>query len=462
MAPFSFTHDTPMITRTQVKRQKLLPRMNIPAIINAVGESISKFVADLATVSGTAAALEDLSVNIRSDALSRWITRLSRLESMTLWDGAILDGYFGKIIKTHCHNFNSLNIYTCVGDQVDLNLAGFLTAMSNNTLKSLRIFSRNDVGENTFQALNHHHESLVDLVLGNIKPSALKALSSLQGLTALRSLDLNDIGNLINLETTENERFLDILNWVTSCRQLKTIRLQDFMDGPAIMKALCLKDEIHLKALTLSGLGYNLVNNQEFHLSLAHQTSLESLELRADAEECVRDDIDTLVSSLCLLRELRYLNILDTSEYFQSLQIQQLALSLPKVSRSPLNNVYWLCLSICIFVVNIHRLQLEDLSVSGYGMGDEVWPAISQLHHLKSLSFHSMTSFSFEGILNYISNLQPGNSGLLLSIMNAAIESLLNASEQAFIRDAIAEKVDGRFEFVLYRELESEFDSDSD
>jgi hypothetical protein len=73
-----------------------------------------------------------------------------------------------------------------------------------------------------------------------------------------------------------------------------------------------------------------------------------------------------------------------------------------------------------------------------------------------------MTSFTFEGIINYISNLQPGNSGLLLSIMSATIESQLNASEQAFVRDAIAEKVDGRFEFVLYREVESEFDSESD
>jgi hypothetical protein len=73
-----------------------------------------------------------------------------------------------------------------------------------------------------------------------------------------------------------------------------------------------------------------------------------------------------------------------------------------------------------------------------------------------------MTSFTFEGIINYISNLQPGNYGLLLSIMSATIESQLNASEQAFIRDTIAEKVDGRFEFVLYREVESEFDSESD
>lgn len=365
MSPFA--HETSMITRTQAKRQKQHSKMNVPAVINAVGESISKFVADLASVSGTAAALEDLSMNIRSDALPRWITRLSRLESMTLWDGAILDANLGEIIKTHCHNFNSLNIYTCIGNQVDLNLAGFFTAMSNNTLRSLRIFSQNDIGEKTFQALNQHRESLTDLVLGNIKSSAVKALSSLQGLIALRSLDLNDGDSLINLEATQNERFLDILNWVTSCQQLKTIRLQDFMDGPAIMKALCLKDDVHLKAITLSGLGYKLVHNQEFHLSLANQTSLESLELRADAEECTRDDLDTLVSSLSSLRELRYLNILDTSDYFQSLQIQQLALSLPKVSESNLTSSICeqrLLVLIFLFVYQFGSLLLISIAYS--------------------------------------------------------------------------------------------------
>jgi len=109
------------------------------------------------------------------------------------------------------------------------------------------------------------------------------------------------------------------------------------------------------------------VNNQEFHLSLAHQTSLESLELRADAEECTRDDLDTLVSSLCSLRELRYLNILDTSDYFQSLQIQQLALSLPKVSASNLTSSICkqrLLVLILLFVCQFGSLLLISIAYS--------------------------------------------------------------------------------------------------
>lgn len=95
-------------------------------------------------------------------------------------------------------------------------------------------------------------------------------------------------------------------------------------------------------------------------------------------------------------------------------------------------------------------------------MTDEVWPSLSQLRFLVSMSFHAVSSFTFEGIYHYISTLSDGNSGLNLSIMCATTESLLSPGEQAAIREAITEKVGGRFEFVLYREAESDFSLDSD
>lgn len=95
-------------------------------------------------------------------------------------------------------------------------------------------------------------------------------------------------------------------------------------------------------------------------------------------------------------------------------------------------------------------------------MGDELWVSMSQLHHLRSLSFHSMTTFTFDGIMGYLYNLREGNYGLQLNIMCADVESQLSAGEQAIIKTTIAEKVNGRFEFVLYREVESDSDSDSD
>ncbi|OBT78399.1 hypothetical protein VF21_02195 [Pseudogymnoascus sp. 05NY08] len=434
--PFGETQINTRILRSKGKQRTPI---NIRLFINSVGDSISRSVGDAANVPGTTAALNaiDLSGNIDPVEFPTWIGRLSRLESMALWDGTVLNRHAGEIIQKHCRNFQSLSIYTCHGEKVDLNLAGFLDALPKNTLKSLRVFSYNDIAGETFQALNQHRESLVDLALGNLKAPAIRSLSVLKGLKALLNLDLDDAEGRINLESTANDSFLELIGWVTGCVQLKTIRLNRFVDGPAIMRALCLNDKIRLNSITLRG--YTFAYNQELHRSLASQTELESLELRAETEEDdddnIREDIDTLVSSLSSLKKLRYLNILDTSNSFQSLQVELLAVSLPK---------------------------LEDLSVSGHTMGDEVWGAISQLHQLRSLSFHSMTTFTFDGIMKYLSNLRQSNYGIHLYIMNATAESRLSPHEQTIIKQTIEKMVNGRFSFVQYREVESDFDSESD
>jgi hypothetical protein len=81
---------------------------------------------------------------------------------------------------------------------------------------------------------------------------------------------------------------------------------------------------------------------------------------------------------------------------------------------------------------------------------------------LRSLSFHAITTFTCSAIFNYISTLRPTNAGLQLSIMCATVESELSPLQQREIRDALAEKADGKFDFVMFREADSEFDGDSD
>jgi hypothetical protein len=103
------------------------------------------------------------------------------------------------------------------------------------------------------------------------------------------------------------------------------------------------------------------------------------------------------------------------------------------------------------------------LDVGGYELTDEIWPAVSNLRNLRILTFQAMTSFKFTGLLGYIGTLSEGNSGLLLSVMNSTSECDLTETERTVIRDALANKVDGKFEFVLYREPDSDYDStDSD
>lgn len=326
-------------SRTLRSKGKERTQFNIPLIINSVGESISRFVGDSANMPGTTAALDaiDLSGNINPVEFPTWIGRLPRLESMALWDGTVLNGHVGEVIRMHCQNFKSLSIYTCHGDKVDFNLASFLNALPINTLRSLRVFSYNDIAGETFKALNQHRESLADLALGNLKDPAIRSLSVLKGLTALQNLDLDDAQGRINLESTANGSFLDVIEWVTGCTQLKTICLNRFVDGPAIVKAVCSNNEIRLNSLTLRG--YTFANNIPLHSSLSNQPELESLELRAETEEDEDDstyeDIETLVNSTCFLQELRYLNLLDTSNNFNSIHIELLASSLRKVSALP-------------------------------------------------------------------------------------------------------------------------------
>jgi hypothetical protein len=112
--------------------------------------------------------------------------------------------------------------------------------------------------------------------------------------------------------------------------------------------------------------------------------------------------------------------------------------------------------------LTVTKIQLEDLSISGYCLTDSIWADLLALQYLRSLSVHALTRFTFQGILTYISCLSRTNEGLLLSVMSQMQEFDLSQSEQAIIRKSIAEKVNGKFEFVLYREAEDDSDDSND
>jgi hypothetical protein len=316
------------------------PKLNINsvAVVDMVGELISKYAGDSAERNGGTAALEELSGEIQKDSLPKWIRRLPRLRSLTLWKGFVLNRTVADAIRDHCPDFESLTLYYGLGAEVDTNLSYFFMGLRSNTLRSLSIVSYHDAGPQTFLALNNHHASLKHLSLGNLQGPALSSLCLLRGCTAIETLDLQDLVGRTDLETTENDVFLEFISWLTSCKRLKNISLSNFFNGPRILTSVCLEDAIKLDSLHLAK--YTLAGNQDFHRALAHQTSLTSLHLKGDAEEFFRDDIDTLVTCLGKLKNLKYLNILDISDYFRTSEIQLLALNLPKVEFSCISISY--------------------------------------------------------------------------------------------------------------------------
>ncbi|KAJ5046715.1 uncharacterized protein L3040_003947 [Drepanopeziza brunnea f. sp. 'multigermtubi'] len=408
-------------------------RLDIPMILELVGESITSYVSHSASMNHATVALEDISGIIGTMALAAWTARLSKLKSMTLWDGAVLDQSVAEAISANCFDFDDLTFFTCLKGDVDHNIASFFSGLRSNTLKSFTALIAHALGPETLLSLNNHSQSLKRLKLDGLRSATVKNLSLLQGCVALEAIELTDADGTVDLEVPENDIFLEVIAWLSNCNGLQELLLSRFVSGPKILTQVCLKNNIRLKKLKV--VDYPLAGNQDFHRALSHQTSLESLELRADPETAFRDDIDVLVSSVSALKSLKYLDLLSTSDYFSTTEILTLAEHLP---------------------------LLEEIFFSGYDVTDALWPGVSRLPNLRSLNIHAVTSFSFNAILDYVLTLQDTNRGLLLSIMNQKPENAMSERHERAIRQAIKNEVDGKFEFTLFREPDSESDMLSD
>ena len=398
--------ETPMKTKGRGKRSL---RLNTTATLEVIGEAISK----------QTPMLEEIDGEISSSALLQWIPRLPKLQQMTLWNGAALADGIGKLIHIHCPNFKGLRFYEWSAPEADTLFATFLRELRPQTLETLEVFSFSNIGARSFLALTCHGTSLQELKLNNVKSEAMPALSILKGCTALTSLLLTEPVASTDLEHTQNDVFLEVISWLRECTQLHSITFQQLLSGPAILTPILLENNINLVRLEVRG--YVPSRAKNFHQALAHQQSLRCVSLWGDAEDC---DIDTLVEALCQLRHLTDLHLSNLSDFFRDEHIRKLARSLP---------------------------NLEDLFTSGWGITDAVWPDLATLRYLRRLDINAWSLFTLEGILEYISNLGPGNGGLSLAIMMADPDSALSEEEQAFVKEELASRAEGRFEYTLAR-----------
>ncbi|TEY45012.1 hypothetical protein BOTCAL_0337g00080 [Botryotinia calthae] len=187
MAEFLSVDGTP---RRRSKRGPQV-RLNTTNILNLIGESITRYVSERADENHTTVALENLSGDITSVALPIWAGRLSRLKSMTIWDGKSLNENVATVISKNCPNFDEIRIFVC-SDDTDHNPASFIKGLRQNSLLSLEVLSNCRIGPFFLTALNHHSESLKSLRLQSLNSEAIKNLNILQRCTALEALDLED------------------------------------------------------------------------------------------------------------------------------------------------------------------------------------------------------------------------------------------------------------------------------
>jgi hypothetical protein len=283
------------------------------------------------------------------------------------------------------------------------------------------------IGVETAIALNSHGKSLTVLKL-YLTEDKIKALGCLQGCTSVNTLAIDYYsGQPDNLKETQNELYLEIVEWLRACVHLRDISLSNMVSAPDLVLPLLLTKEIQLHKLQINskeGMSYLVKDHRDFHQSLGQELSLQELSLRADPEGLGRDDLETLITSICSLSNLRHLTLTRISDFFTDNHIEAVARNLE---------------------------SLEHIYIGGYGITDVVWDSVARLKSLRSLTFSGPTEFTMAGLLRFVGQLGDGNQGLMLAIDNAANESALTSEEQDVVREALAAKVEGSLAYQLMR-----------
>lgn len=407
------------------------------ATINAVGEPLTNSVTQIEEIAG----------NISPTLLPQWLGRSPKLERLVLWNGNSLVQSAGESIAGTCDKFRSLTIrewrnltdeLRSASDQAltaDKLCALFLEALKPNTLHHFELISYNDIAAESFNALGRH-KTLRELTLNNLSGPAIETLSNLKECTELQTLVLEDNTKSIQLESLHNDTFVEVVQWLSSCSKLRDLTLKRFWDGPAILSQVLLSPTVKLTKLSLEEYLVHATSSRLFHTALSEQKTLEAIWLRGSGEDSVPDDLTIMVEGLSNVPHLKELVLKDVSDDFTEDHITQLALSLP---------------------------ELEELWTSGEYVSANLLTVLRNLRCLKKFDLYAISQFTSDEILDFLSQLDPVTQrGFQLSIMAAdPNQGNLSEAEQDLIRDFIRTNLDGRFDFVLWRDVESS-DSDSD
>ncbi|KAF2097222.1 hypothetical protein NA57DRAFT_57816 [Rhizodiscina lignyota] len=422
LSKYHKVQDTPSKARLRGRA----PLLDRTSIIDAIGEDVTLQTHMAEQITGP----------ILASALVRWIPRLPRLRSLQLWDGAALgDERVANLITVHCPEFDDLSIYQWDGDDTDHKLSVFIAGLPSNHLHGFETISKTGIAAESFLSLNSHADSLRDLKLA-IGADAVPHLGLLKGCTNLELLDIVDGSGTIDIEKTQNDVFLEMIVWLRDCHKLRELNFTKFLSAAALLAQVLGDQNIRLEHLKLDS--YLVKDQRDFHLALTHQTNLISLNLEGNSDTITFDDRSTFVDSLSHLKELRDLKLV-----FRSDEVD--LLTDPEIST---------------LVENLPNLQ--ELYISGYGVTDAVLEKMSGLRSLRSVNFFAVTTFTIDGLLDFVDKLGPGNQGLSVVIDMADPESALTEEEQNLVREALVAKVGGRLEYQLLRDYDAFYNSDED
>lgn len=396
-------------------------RLDVGKIVRAVGDIIIQ----------QAPLLEGLWEPTTSDvlinALPDWAPRLAHLRRLVVWDGkAFASETTRNLLHAHCPNLESLGIFMSTSPDSDHVLAKFIGGIQPNKLVYFENFTNCRIGQETCLALSVQGASLTTLKL-YLTEEGIMSLGLLQGCTALKELTLGSDRPSPDMKTTQNDVFLEVLEWLKSCSALKRVTFYNLVSAPDLALPLLQNKEVRLESLEINAKEegmYVTRDHHDFHQALTQQRDIQTLQLKADPEPTSRDDVETLINSLCSLSCLQDLRLVRISDFFSDEHIKLLTRYLP---------------------------DLRDLFIGGYGISDAALQEVANLRYLKNVSFSGITSFTTAGIIKFINALGESNTGITVAVDNADPDTGISVEEQDMLRELIATKLEGRFEYQLLR-----------
>lgn len=392
----------------KMKRQGV----NIVATCNDVGDIVIP----------KASLLEEISGNLAPGYTARWVAQAPRLTNMVLFEGNALRTGAGAAIAKHCEFFTSLTVVKWMDEDADRVCADFFNELNEDTVQYFELISSSLIARSSFEALGRH-KSLRELRLASLSREAMENLNGLKGCTELHTLLLEDSG-AVQLEALNNDVFLDVVYWLSSCTKLKDITLKKFVDGPALLAQVAVAPSVRWSKLTLEsgkGYGYALRHQSaaQFHTALAEQTELEMLALRGSGEDSTPDDLNIMVESICRLTNLKALSLKDVSDEFEETHIINLAMNLP---------------------------LLEELWTSGGEVSANILQALTNPKNLKQLELLALTQFTLDDVLDFLGQLNPQRQkGFVLNLMAVDQQYNMSNEELSIIHEYMLRNLDGRF-----------------
>lgn len=127
--------------------------------------------------------------------------------------------------------------------------------------------------------------------------SKFKDCSNLQSLVLAENMRATQ-----DLKTRHNDIFLELIEWLGKCNQLRDITISNFVNATDILTPFLQQPGIKLETLELEG--YSLAESKDFHVALSLHKNLKSLYLKGEDSEAVGDN-DAFVESLSRLGNLK-------------------------------------------------------------------------------------------------------------------------------------------------------------